>query len=112
VSYFDRCPDRWEAEREGRDDASREYHGYVRRPDPDHFACDDAQRAYEDSYRSEMHHQDEMREEQEAAERRAYERRAEEAAMEAAAEAAYWREMEAAQYEAPEEAERAEEEDR
>jgi len=100
MSYFDRCPDRWEAEREGRRDAERQYNGYIRGADYGHFRCDEAQRAYEDGYRMEMQRQDELREEAEA-ERRAYARRAEEAAMEAAVEEeAYYRAMEEAQYQA------------
>ena len=107
MSYSDHCPDRWEAEREGRRDAERDYYGYYRSPSHDHFDCDDAQRSYEDAYRSEMRHQEERREEREA-EERADRRRAEEAAMEAAAEeAAYYQAMECARYQAECEMERA-----
>jgi hypothetical protein len=69
VSYFDRCPDRWEAESEGRHDAERDYCGYYRSPNLDHFDCDDAQHSYEDAYRREMRHQEDRREEREAEDR-------------------------------------------
>lgn len=96
MSYLDRCPDRWEAERQGRSDGERRYHDYGDRSSaPSRFGCDDAQSAYEDAYRSAQYRAEEER--QEAEYRRAHEHQmAEERAME---EQAYHEAMEAQRYE-------------
>ena len=81
MSHRDDCPDRWTAEREGRDDAHRR--SFL---DRDHFDCEEAQRSYEDGFRREQRREEERRDderrEEEANERRLQARREEERAEE------------------------------
>jgi hypothetical protein len=82
MSHRDDCPDRWQAEREGRHDARRRSS-----VDYDHFDCSEAQYDYERAFRSErgrMRREEEEREENEAAMRAEERRCAEEAAYEEA----------------------------
>lgn len=74
MSHFDRCPDRWEAERQARHDAESRYqdNGYITSA-PHRFDCADAQHSYEHAFRSEMYRQEEER--HEAKSRRAHEER-------------------------------------
>ena len=63
------CPDRWTAEREGREDADRQW--WAREPERNHYGCDEADRHYREAF-------EEWREEEERAERRQQEEREEE----------------------------------
>lgn len=109
--HYDHCADRWESERQGRDDARRDqpFGTSERRQYSEPYPCEDANRSYWDAYERETRHREEARreerereeyEERRAHERRMDEQRAEDDAYYAAMEEAAWQ---TASYPPPEE---------
>lgn len=96
------CPDRYESERDARRHAELdfEFDGY--RSPRSYSDCEESQGYYEDAYRREMLHQEELEEErraEEVAERRAADALAEEEAYWAQQqEEEHWRAQEEAEY--------------